>query len=98
MGEGAVPYDGSTNNGDWIGYIPFDELPNLYNPESGFIVTANQRIAGLNYKYQQILRQIAAPWRARRIYELIKSNDKITMDYVGGIQHDSFNIPAFQIC
>ncbi len=92
-GEGDVPYDGSKNDGDWIGSIPYDELPNLYNPESGFIVTANQRIAGTDYRYQQITRQIAAPWRARRIFELLNSNDKVTMDYNDAIQHDSFNIP-----
>ena len=92
-GEGEVPYDGSTSDGDWIGHIPFNELPHLYNPKSGFIVTANQRIVGTDYKYQQVTRQIAAPWRARRIYELINSNDKMTMKYVGAIQHDSFNIP-----
>lgn len=92
-GEGDLPYDGTKNDGDWIGSIPYDELPHLYNPKSGFIVTANQRIAGTDYKYQQITRQIAAPWRARRIFELLNSNDKVTMDYVGAIQHDSFNIP-----
>ncbi len=27
VGEGALPYDGSTNGGDWVSYIPFDKLP-----------------------------------------------------------------------
>ena len=40
------PYDGSTNDGDWTGSIPFEELPNLYNPPTGLIVTANQRTVG----------------------------------------------------
>ncbi|MGI8670222.1 MAG: penicillin acylase family protein, partial [Aridibacter sp.] len=92
-GEGEVPYDGSTNEGDWVGTIPFDELPRLYNPASGFIVTANQRIVGTDYKYQQLTRQIAPPWRAKRIFELINSNPKITMDDVAAIQFDTFNFP-----
>ncbi|MEZ5346783.1 MAG: penicillin acylase family protein [Pyrinomonadaceae bacterium] len=92
-GEGDVPYNGATNDGDWIGWIPYDELPALFNPESGFIVTANQRIAGTSYKHQQIIRQFAAPWRARRIYDLLSANDKVTMDFNGEVQHDSFNIP-----
>ena len=94
QGEGEVPYDGVTKNGDWVSYIPFNELPNLYNPESGFIVTANQRIVGTDYKYQQLTRQFAAPWRARRIYDLIESKPKITIEDVAEIQHDSYNIPA----
>ncbi|HEX9963215.1 MAG TPA: penicillin acylase family protein, partial [Pyrinomonadaceae bacterium] len=51
-GEGELPYDGATSDGDWTGYIPFEELPNLYNPAEGFIVTANQRIVGTSYKYR----------------------------------------------
>ncbi|HEX8735782.1 MAG TPA: penicillin acylase family protein [Pyrinomonadaceae bacterium] len=93
-GEGELPYDGATDAGDWTGYIPFEELPNLYNPSEGFIVTANQRIVGKGYKYQQISRDAAAPWRARRIYDLINANPKITMNDVRDIQYDSFNIPV----
>jgi penicillin amidase len=92
-GEGELPYDGATNEGDWTGYIPFEELPHLYNPAEGFIVTANQRIVGTSYKYQQMSRDTAAPWRARRIYDLINANPKMTMNDVRDVQHDSFNIP-----
>ena len=40
--RGDVPVDGSSGNFEWDGYIPFDELPSVYNPPSGMIVTANQ--------------------------------------------------------
>ena len=93
-GDGALPYDGSTNAGDWTGFIPFTELPNLYNPPSGLIVTANQRIVGTSYKYTQMSRDAAAPWRARRIFDLLKSKPNITMDDVRDVQHDVFNIPV----
>ena len=92
-GDGALPYDGSTDDGEWTGYIPFGELPNLYNPADGFIVTANQRIVGTSYKYQQMSRDASAPWRARRIYDLLKPNTKMTMDDVAAVQFDSYNIP-----
>lgn len=92
-GEGDLPYDGASDEGDWTGYIPFAELPHLYNPAEGFIVTANQRIVGTGYKYQQISRDAAAPWRARRIYDLLSANPKMTMNDVRDVQHDVFNIP-----
>jgi penicillin amidase len=92
-GEGELPYDGATDAGDWTGYIPFEELPHLYNPAEGFIVTANQRIVGTSYKYRQMSRDAAPPWRARRIFDLINANPKITMNDVRDIQYDSFNIP-----
>ena len=92
-GNGAFPYDGSTNDGEWTGFIPFGELPHLYNPPEGFIVTANQRVVGTGYKYQQMSRDAASPWRARRIYDLLKANSKVTMDDVSNIQLDSYNRP-----
>ncbi len=92
-GDGSLPYDGSTNDGDWIGFIPFEELPNLYNPSSGFILTANQRIVGTSYKYTQMSRDAAPPWRARRIYDELARNKKATIDFVRDVQHDTFNIP-----
>src|SRR3984893_5300919 len=50
-GDGSVPYDGSTDAGEWIGWIPFDKLPHSFDPPSGIIVTANQRIGGNDYPY-----------------------------------------------
>jgi penicillin amidase len=94
VGDGSMPYDGATNDGDWVGVIPFDELPSLYNPADGFIVTANQRIVGTSYKYTQVSRDAAPPWRARRIYDLLKANTKVTMDDVAKIQLDAFNLPV----
>lgn len=96
-GDGSLPYDGSTSDGDWTGMIPFDELPQLYNPPEGFIVTANQRIVGTNYKYQQISRDVATPWRARRIYDLLKSNMKVSANDVADIQRDVFSIPLSKL-
>ncbi len=92
-GDGGLPYDGATNDGDWVGYIPFDELPHLYNPPSGLIVTANQRIVGTDYKYTQMSRDAAPPWRARRIYDELSSRKKITMDDVRDVQYDAKNMP-----
>lgn len=96
-GDGAYPYDGSTNEGDWIGYIPFDELPHLFNPRDGLIITANQRIVGTSYKYTQMSRDAAPPWRARRIYDLLNARSKATMDHVQDVQHDALNIPLLNL-
>jgi penicillin G amidase len=92
-GDGSIPYDGSTNDGEWTGYIPFGELPNLYNPPEGIIVTANQRIVGTSYKYPQISRDVAPPWRARTILNDLNAKSKITPDDVRDVQYDTFNIP-----
>lgn len=90
-GDGSVPYDGSTNAGDWTSFIPFEELPQSYNPPQNFIVTANQRIAGDSYKYF-LTHSWAAPYRARGIYNLLDANKKLTVEDVMKIQHDVYNI------
>ncbi len=92
-GDGALPYDGSTADGDWVGFIPFAELPSLYNPPSGFIMTANQRIVGTDYKYGGLFRDAAPPWRARRLFDLLSTDRKLSLDDVNNAQNDSYNIP-----
>ena len=87
-GDGSVPYAGETDEGEWTGFIPFDQLPHVTDPASGVIVTANQRIVGRSYPYF-LTHQWAAPYRARRIYELLQQkNTKINSDDIRAIQGD----------
>lgn len=92
-GDGSLPYDGSTRDGDWTGIIPFDELPSVFDPPGGFIVTANQRTVGSDYKYPQLVREFAPPWRARRLYDLLSSQRRSTVKTVEDAQFDAFNLP-----
>jgi len=50
-GFGTVPSLGWTGETDWLGFIPFDELPAVRRPDSGHIVNANNRIVGPSYPY-----------------------------------------------
>ncbi len=90
-GDGSTPYDGATDAGEWTGYIPFAELPHLFDPPSGIIVTANQRIVGNDYPFF-LTHHWAAPYRARRIYELLKDKEKLTAADFRAIQGDTFSI------
>ena len=90
-GDGSVPYDGSTDDGEWVKYIPIDELPKLYDPPSGIIVTANQRIVGASYPYF-LTHSWAQPYRARRILDLLNQKSKLTTDDYRRIQGDVYSI------
>jgi penicillin amidase len=90
-GDGSVPYDGATDAGDWTGWIPFDKLPHLYDPPSGIIVTANQRIVGTDYPYF-LTHSWAQPYRARRIWDLLNQKPKLTTDDFRRIQGDVYSI------
>ncbi|HEV2991061.1 MAG TPA: penicillin acylase family protein, partial [Candidatus Angelobacter sp.] len=74
-GDGTVPVSGADGKHDWIGYVPFDELPSLYDPPSGVIATANSRITP--DKYPRLLAtQWYPPYRAVRIYQVLESSKK----------------------
>ncbi|HYT50446.1 MAG TPA: penicillin acylase family protein, partial [Pyrinomonadaceae bacterium] len=90
-GDGSVPYDGATDDGEWTGFIPFDKLPHSFDPSAGMIVTANQRVVGQDYPYF-LSHNWAAPYRARRIYDLLSAKPKLSFDDLRRIQGDVYSI------
>ena len=50
-GDGYLPQPGWDSAYDWQGFIPHEELPVIYNPDSGYIVTANHAIVNDDYPY-----------------------------------------------
>jgi len=90
-GDGSVPYDGSTDAGDWTSFIPFDKLPHQYDPPGGIIVTANQRVSGNAYPYF-LTHLWAQPYRARRIFDLLSQKQKLTADDFRRILGDTYTI------
>ena len=90
-GDGSVPYDGSTDEGEWTGFIPYDKLPHVFDPPSGIIVTANQRIVGQDYPYF-LTRLWPAPYRARRILNLLQAKPKLTINDFRAILGDTYSI------
>ena len=73
-GDGSRPADGWSGNAEWTGWVPFDELPHLYDPPEHFIVTANHRPAPPTYGYNLGL-DWTEPYRAQRIIDLLVRSD-----------------------
>lgn len=89
-GDGSLPQPGWDSSYDWRGYIPFDELPTLYNPPAGYIVTANNAIVGESYPHPLTV-DWDHGWRAARIVDLIERTaaaKKLTADDMTAIQAD----------
>lgn len=90
-GDGSVPYDGSKDEGEWKGFIPFAELPHVFDPPSGIIVTANNRVVGTSYPH--FLTHVwAPPSRARRIYEMLTAKQKLTAEDFRAVLGDAHTI------
>ena len=73
--DGSLPVPGG-GRFDWQGYIPFDQLPSAYNPESGLIVTANQNPFPPAYPYA-VNGGFAAHYRSNRIRELLQKGQRL---------------------
>ncbi len=89
-GDGSLPENGSDNSHEWIGYVPFDKLPGVFNPPSGIIATANGRITPESYPYSLSV-EWEAPWRTRRIYRLLESDKKFSPADMFGLQSDVYS-------
>lgn len=89
-GDGSLPVDGSNDAHEWIGYIPFDKMPNVLNPASGIIATANGRISPDKYPYS-ISVEWEAPWRTDRIYRVLGSGRKFSLADMLGLEMDVYS-------
>ncbi|MBV9787344.1 MAG: penicillin acylase family protein [Chloroflexi bacterium] len=91
--SGLVPVPGWTGEYEWQGYVPYEELPTVYNPPQGFIATANNKVVGDSYPYR-ITDEWDPGYRAQRITELLQANDRMDIAANQKIQGDTFSIPA----
>ncbi|MET0812324.1 MAG: penicillin acylase family protein [Microbacterium sp.] len=90
-GDGWMPQPGWDSSYDWTGYIPFEELPVVYNPAEGYIVTANNAVVDDSYPYF-LTRDWDYGWRAARIVDLIQrksAEGPLTIDTMRDIQADN---------
>jgi penicillin amidase len=86
-GDGSLPASGADNAHEWTSYIPFDKLPNIYNPPSGVIATANGRITPDDYP-NSISMEWEAPWRTERIYHVLESGRQFSAADMLALQMD----------
>ena len=93
--DGLLPVPG-TGEDDWIGYIPFADLPRVLDPPRGFLVTANNRVASTRYPHP-ITGDWPEPFRARRITERILAKEKLSVADVRSIQLDEVSLQATEV-
>ena len=93
-GDGTMPVPGWDSSYDWKGYIPFDELPYVSNPDEGFIVTANNRVIGDQYPYL-LTKDWTYGYRSQRIRDMIsEAPGKISVADIAKMHMDTTNTGA----
>jgi penicillin amidase len=73
-GNGTIIRNGETDEYDWKGYVPFDQLPSTFNPDTGYVSSANNKTTGDDYPYF-VSADFALPYRINRIREML--NEKM---------------------
>jgi penicillin amidase len=78
-GNPAFLHRGDTTEFDWKGIVPFDSLPNEYNPERGYVSSANCNTAPPDYPHY-ISYWFDLPYRMDRIREMLESKEKLSIE------------------
>ena len=86
-GDGLAIVPGWTDEYDWQGIVPFEQLPHSYNPESGYVSSANNKTAPNDYPYH-ISNWFALDYRIDRIREMLEEKEKLSVQDFQAIQGD----------
>jgi len=90
-----LPKPGWTGEHEWEGTLTYEELPEVVDPESGYLVTANNRIVGDEYPHH-----ITSEWldgfRAKRIEQLLAESDEHDIESFEAMQSDNLSLPGIE--
>jgi penicillin amidase len=75
---------------EWQGYIPYDELPRSVDPPSGFLATANSRVATASFPYPLTLEWVD-PYRIERIYKALQGRNQLQPADMLAVQTDVYS-------
>jgi penicillin amidase len=94
-GDGSVPVPGWTGEYEWVGEVPFEEMPHILNPERGYVVTSNHRI--VSDEYPHFLGNLwMNGYRARRIEEVFERKEKLSIEDFQALHVDTTCIPGME--
>lgn len=94
-GQGDFVMPGTDSSYMWQGMIPQNEVPFQYNPERGFVSSANQKPADSTYPYYLGREYPVA--RGLLINKRLAAMQNITVQDMMALQTDNFNIYASEL-
>lgn len=95
-GDGRLPVPGWDGEHEWIGEVPFEQMPHALNPEQGYIVHTNNKIVPDDYPYY-----LGNVWmngsRARRIVQVLESQEKVSRQRLSELHVDYTTLPGLEL-
>ena len=90
-----LPKPGWTGEYEWDGWVPYEELPEVTDPDSGFLVTANNRITPDDFPHH-VTSDYLDGYRANRIEQLIEATPQHDLDSFQAMQTDMLSLPGLE--
>jgi penicillin G amidase len=87
---GEAPLDGTSGKFEWDGYIPFEQMPSVFNPASGIIATSNQNPFPADYAYP-VSGEFADPYRVNQVRALLSSKARLEVADMLAVQKDVYS-------
>ncbi len=87
---GDVPVEGTEGKFEWEGFIPFEQLPSFFNPESGILISANQNPFPAETPWR-VNGRFAPHYRQRQIFDRLQSRPKWDAAGMESIQNDVYS-------
>lgn len=92
-GDSLLPVPGWTGENEWVGVIPYEEMPTRLNPPEGYLVSANNALVDENFPYF-----VNYSWangdRAQRIQDMIEAelagDGQVSAEDIARIHMDSY--------
>jgi penicillin G amidase len=90
-----LPKPGWSGEFEWVGVVPYEEMPEVIDPESGVLVTANNRVVGDDYPHH-----VTSDWldgfRVKRIEQLLAESEEHDLEGFEAMQSDVLSLPGLE--
>jgi len=91
-GNGSIPVPGWTGEYDWLGFVPHEDLPFDFNPESGYVASFNNDPGNVSYHLTNYY-LFERAMRFRQIMET-RPKQKVTFEELKSMQLDTISMVA----
>jgi penicillin amidase len=92
----VLPREGWRGENEWRGFVPFGDLPRLFNPCEGVIANANNQIVDGAFDHY-LSGFFEPPYRARRIHELLAASKTHSIEKISAAQRDLISLHAKEL-
>ena len=95
-GDGTTPFEGWNPAQGWSGFVPFDAMPHVENPASGFLANANNRPAPAEHPVF-LGASFPGGWRFQRAIALLDERPRHSSADFAAMQVDTLSLFARSI-